>query len=115
MVSREVEELLHQIQNPPQCHDLLKLHALKNFCHHFRAAANRVFKRMQNPQLNKREEFEIYPKSLEEKQQFLKSFNGFSKHNSRHLKYGHCGQGGHIVSQCADMERQVSLTVGGLC
>ena len=40
--SNELEVLLHQIQSPLQCHDLLKLHALKNFCHHSRAAANQT-------------------------------------------------------------------------
>ena len=40
--SNELEGLLHRSQNPPQCHDLLKLHALKNFCHHSRAAANQT-------------------------------------------------------------------------
>ena len=73
----------------------------------------RVYKRMYNPQLNKREELEINPKSLEEKQPFLKSFSGFSRRDPRHLKCGHCGQKGHIISQCPGMERRVSLTRGG--
>ena len=74
----------------------------------------RVYKRMYNPQLNKREELEINPKSLEEKQPFLKSFSGFSRRDPRHLKCGHCGQKGHIISQCPGMERRVSLTRGGV-
>ena len=75
----------------------------------------RIFKRMYNPQLNKREELEINPKSLEEKQPFLRSFSGFSRRDPRQLKCGHCGQKGHIIiiSQCPGMERRVSLTRGG--
>ena len=57
---------------------------------------------------------EINPKSLEEKQPFLKSFSGFSRRDPRHLKCGHCGQKGHIISQCPGMERRVSLTRGGV-
>ena len=73
----------------------------------------RVMRRMYNPQLNKREELEINPKAEEEKgPAFVRSFSGFSWKNPKGLKCGHCGEKGHIISQCPEMERRVSLTHG---
>ena len=76
----------------------------------------RVMRRMYNPQLNKREELQIEtgnPKSEEDEgPAFVRSFSGFSWKNPKGLKCGHCGQRGHIISQCPEMERRVSLTHG---
>ena len=76
----------------------------------------RVVRRMYNPQSNKREELQIdtrNPKAEEDKgPAFVRSFSGFSWKNPKGLKCGHCGQRGHIISQCPEMERRVSLTHG---
>ena len=76
----------------------------------------RVVRRMYNPQSNKREELQINtrnPKAEEERgPAFVRSFSGFSWKNPKGLKCGHCGQKGHIISQCPEMERRVSLTHG---
>ena len=76
----------------------------------------RVVRRMYNPQSNRREELQIEtrnPKSEEDKgPAFVRSFSGFSWKNPKGLKCGHCGQRGHIISQCPEMERRVSLTHG---
>ena len=76
----------------------------------------RVVRRMYNPQSNRREELQIdtrNPKAEEDKgPAFVRSFSGFSWKNPRGLKCGHCGQKGHIISQCPEMERRVSLTHG---
>ena len=76
----------------------------------------RVVRRMYNAQSNRREELQIEtrnPKSEEDKgPAFVRSFSGFSWKNPKGLKCGHCGQRGHIISQCPEMERRVSLTHG---
>ena len=76
----------------------------------------RVVRRMYNLQSNKREELQIdtrNPKAEEDKgPAFVRSFSGFSWKNPKGLKCGHCGQRGHIISQCPEMERRVSLTHG---
>ena len=44
------------------------------------------------------------------KEKMLRSFSGFASRPTNTLKCGHCRRRGHIISQCPDMERRVSLS-----
>ena len=79
----------------------------------YTADSGRLTRRVFNAQTGKTEELVIKdPESGDDirKEKMLRSFSGFSSKPTFTLKCGHCGKKGHIISQCPEMERRVSLS-----
>ena len=79
----------------------------------YQAHEGKLTRRVFNASTGKNEELVIMnPETGDDirKEKMIRSFSGFSSRPTNTLKCGHCGCRGHIISQCPDMERRVSLS-----